>query len=168
MAVAFRRLQRARALDEVRQRLGWSPQRLAVLKTLAAGDVLSAVTILLGVSQAAPQPGDDIHPGLHYLPVRLPYPEMLQQHTLLCIAVDPERIPAEDEPHCRLGMQRTVDILGVGFEWPLLVLCHDTDKARSLLPDGLNALIIDEPMLRELVFAPQPPQTLAGLLLTRG
>ena len=103
-----------------------------------------------------------------YLPVQLPYPEMLQQHTLLCIAVDPERMPAEDEPQCRLGMQRAVDTLGVGVEWPLLVLCPDADKARRLLPDGLSALIIDEPMLRELVFAPQPPQTLAGLLLTRG
>src|SRR5205085_11341911 len=51
---------------------------------------------------------------------------------------------------------------------PFLMLCRDADKGRRLLPDGYIALIIDEPMLRELVFAPQPPQTLAGLLTTRG
>ena len=66
---------------------------------------------------------------------------MLQQRTLLWIAVDPERMPAEDEPQSRLGMQRAVDTLGVGFEWPLLVLGHDTDKARrpsARWPERLN------------------------------
>ena len=93
MAVAFRRLQRARALDEVRQRLGWSLQRLAVLRTLAAGDALTAVATLLGVDQAADSKVHDIHPGLQVLQMQVPYPEALQRQPLPLIGVDPRRIP---------------------------------------------------------------------------
>jgi hypothetical protein len=168
VAVALKRLQRAWALDEVRQRLALSSQRLDVLKTLAAGDSLSAVATLLGVTNAAHITVDELHKGLRSLPMRLPYPETLHRQAFPLISVDPQVILTDDEPTCRIVIQQALETLGLRFEWPFLMLCRDADKGRRLLPDGYIALIIDEPVLRELAFAPQPPQTLVGLLLTRG
>jgi hypothetical protein len=92
----------------------------------------------------------------------------LHTHILPVIGVDPDGIPTDDEPACRMAIQHTLEKLGLRFELPFLMLCRNADKGRRLLPDDRHALIIDEPMLRELLFASQPPQTLAGLLLTRG
>lgn len=168
LAIALKRLQRAWALDEVRQRLGLSPQRLDVLKTLTAGDSLPAVATLLGVEHAEQTSIDELHVGLRLLPMQLAYPEAFHRQTLPLISVDPERIATDDEPACRMAIQQALEKMGLRFEWPFLLLCRNADQGRGLLPDDRIALIIDEPMLRELLFAPQPPQTLAGLLLTRG
>ena len=168
IAVALKRLQRARALNEVRQRLDLSPQRLDLLKTLAAGDSLTAVATLLGMEKAADSKVQDLHQGLQLLQMQVPYPEALQKQPLPLIGVDSEAIPTDAEAACRMVIQETLDHLRLPFELPFLMLCRNAEKGRHLLPGDRVALIIDEPVLRELLFAPQPSQTLAGLLLTRG
>jgi hypothetical protein len=155
-------------LDEVRQRLDLSPQRLDLLRTLAAGDSLTAVATLLGMENAADSKVQDLHRGLQLLQMQVPYPEALQKQPLPLIGIDPEAIPTDDEATCRMVIQETLDHLGLPFELPFLMLCRQAEKGRHLLPGDRVALIIDEPVLRELFFAPQPSQTLAGLLLTRG
>jgi hypothetical protein len=81
--------------------------------------------------------------------------------------VDAEVVSTEDETACRNTIQHALDTLQHQFELPFVLLCQNTTLAHRLIPDGFSALVIDDAILRELLFASHPPQTFAGFLLTR-
>lgn len=169
IGIAIRRLRWARALAEVRQRLGLSQRRLQWLQGLvskAMAERMQALARLLGMNDA-PAP-EALCPGLWLLQARLNSPAPLSKHPIPLIGVDRHQQGGDDESHTRSVILEELERSGHRFELPFLLFCRHADLARRLVPEPYLALVIDDPMARELMFAHDPPQTLAGLLLTRG
>jgi ligand-binding sensor domain-containing protein len=174
IAIALQRLKRARALDEVWQRLGLSKPRLQLLRALASTPkptvgALQGLATLLGMDQPSDAEVRELRPGLWLLNAQLSYLEPLRGKPIPLIGVDPESNGGDNETRAKAVIQQVLEEARHRFELPFLLFCRDTDLARRLIPDRFPAaLIINDPVLRDLLFASNAQQTFAGLLLTRG
>lgn len=171
LAVALRRLRLAQALHEWGERLGLSRQRLTWLQSLTKTPTPSVTTLqtlarLLGMEQAAEI--QVLRPNLWLLHARLDYPEPLRGKAVPLFGVTGSAVSGDEEVHTRTAIEQALKAINHPFELPFLLFCLDSNQGRRLIPDGYAALLIDEPVLRELLFAHNPQQTFAGLLLTRG
>jgi type II secretory pathway predicted ATPase ExeA len=168
LAAALEQLQKAQALEEIRRRLGLSEKSLLLLLTLATDAMLQALARLLGMEQADDADVQQLRPGLWMLNAQLDYPEQLKNQIIPLFNVDPETITQEDTGRIRSIIQQQLEQAAHRIDLPFLLSCRDHDLGRRLIPDEYVALIIDEAILRDLLFAQNPQQTFAGLLLTRG
>ena len=167
--IALRRLRRAGALNEVWERLGLSLRRLQRLEKLASKatpERMQALAGLLGMNEA-PVP-EELYPGLWSLQAELGSPAPLSKQPIPLIGIDRQAQNGDDESHARSVILEALKRSEHRFELPFLLFCRDSDLARQLVPEQYVALLIDDALARELLFARDPSQTLAGLLLTRG
>src|SRR5262245_4882708 len=110
----------------------------------------------------------ELHAGLRLFPAQLSYPLPFQGQILPLLCADTAVISTADETACRNIIQHALSTLQHRFELPFVLLCQNTTWAHRLIPDGFSAFVIDDAILRELLFASHPQQTFAGFLLTRG
>ena len=134
-------------------------------------DINSALPVLaelLGMNNADQIKLQSLQTGVSFFKLELNDPEPLREQTIPLFGLDSNNITTDQENSINALIQQQLVSLKYRPELPFFIYCRDTSLARRLTPYGFKALVIDEAILRELLSASNPQQTLSGLLFTRG